>query len=68
METSDDAEDKKLALESTILDAVEYIPVEEEGEVKVREKKLIEEGDDDEEPEEDFEWMQDLKNKDPDSL
>ena len=50
-----------------MLDAVEYIPIEEECEVKLREQSLVETGEDDE-SDEDWEWIEDLKKKDPHSL
>jgi hypothetical protein len=68
VETSDELEDQKMELDNSILDAVEYIPVEEECIVKQREQRLIQTGQDDEEPEEEWEWIDDLKNRDPESL
>ena len=68
VETYDEKEDAKLVLDNTMLDAVEYIPIEEDCEVKRREEGFIATGGDDDEPDEDFEWMEDLKKKDPNSL
>ena len=67
-DTTDEKEDAKLALDQSMLDAVEYIPIEEDCEVKRREEGFIQTGDDEDEPDEDFEWMEDLKKRDPNSL
>lgn len=67
-ETTDEREYAKMALDTAMLDVIEYIPIEEECEAKLREKNMIENPDDEDEPEEDFDWMEDLKKKDPDSL
>jgi hypothetical protein len=47
---------EKLELTDELLNAVEYIPVEEDGPVKEREQTWIE-GGEDEEPEENFLWI-----------
>ena len=58
---------KKWDLTSDLLNAVEYVKVQHDGEIAEREKSYVEDGDDDE-PEEDFEWFKSLKMKQPELL
>jgi len=57
----------KTDLSAEILNALEYVGVQHEGELKEREKTYVVDGDD-EEPEEDFAWVNTLRSTNPESL
>jgi hypothetical protein len=57
----------KTDLPAEVLNSLEYVGVEHDGELKEREKSYVEEGDD-EEPNEDFTWVSTLRSNNPQSL
>ena len=57
----------KTDLPAEVLNSLEYVGVEHDGELKEREKTYVQEGDD-EEPTEDFTWVSTLRSNNPQSL
>ena len=60
-------DDKKIDLDDDVLNAIEYIPIEEDCPAKEIQQQYADEGYN-EEPDEDFEWLEDLQRNDPVSL
>ena len=57
----------KFDLGADVLDACEYIPIEEDGELKEREKSYLADGYD-AEPEENWDWISKLRTENPEVL
>lgn len=66
-ESKDCVDEQKIDLDDDVLNAIEYIPIEEECPAKEIQQQYADEGYN-EEPDEDFEWLEDLQRNDPVSL
>ena len=66
-DSKDCVDDHKIDLDLNVLNAIEYIPIEEDCPAREKQQQYADEGYN-EESDEDFSWLEELKDKDPVSL